>query len=573
MKARRILSGVMAVFMIAAMATATGCKKEDDSLKNMAPDKDSAEYAAYKEANYPNDESDFIKEQWEKWNIGTGVELDWFIGSAGHTYLKDWSEYTLLNEVVKITGITPKVDVPAGDVTERMNIMITMEDWPDMMTVPYSDPILDTLVQSEQIYCFEDLAEEYEDDWMETMDAALKQDSSSDIDGRLYGIPGAYLLPFLCESKDGVGAYTYNVRQDFYEELGSPDITTLDGFYNALKAFKEKYPTIDGKKTIPLHLGTLGAEGLTTLRYSFGVEDLYVNEGTAKPYIYNPKFKDFMLFMNKLCREELIDPDALLRDKTSADQDLATRCFMLPAYFWYLDNANATLETIENPTRYISIEPLNNTGTDTVRFPGLSRLGATMTVIPKGSTNPKAAYFFLKYMLSEDGNLLMYYGHEGEHYNFVDKQNDQGETEKWIQRTEYVQEQWTNNYTQFLEETGMMTFTYAFLKPYPEIGMEHPSRMQYDRPIANKYCFDNTLYTYKTTPEGNSEEGVANQKGTDIVNNAMYDIINAASEDEAAKLFDQMIAVVNAVPNYDKYLTFMNDRYQKNVEKFGGERF
>ena len=77
----------MAVFMIAAMATATGCKKEDDSLKNMAPDKDSAEYAAYKEANYPNDESDFIKEQWEKWNIGTGVELDWFIGSAGHTYL------------------------------------------------------------------------------------------------------------------------------------------------------------------------------------------------------------------------------------------------------------------------------------------------------------------------------------------------------------------------------------------------------------------------------------------------------------------------------------------------------
>lgn len=127
-------------------------------------------------------------------------------------------------------------------------------------------------------------------------------------------------------------------------------------------------------------------------------------------------------------------------------------------------------------------------------------------------------------MLSEDGNLLMYYGHEGEHYNFVDKQNDQGETEKWIQRTEYVQEQWTNNYTQFLEETGMMTFTYAFLKPYPEIGMEHPSRMQYDRPIANKYCFDNTLYTYKTTPEGNSEEGVANQKGTDIVNNAMYDI-------------------------------------------------
>lgn len=77
-----------------------------------------------------------------------------------------------------------------------------------------------------------------------------------------------------------------------------------------------------------------------------------------------------------------------------------------------------------------------------------------MTVIPKGSTNPKAAYFFLKYMLSEDGNLLMYYGHEGEHYNFVDKQNDQGENRKMDPAHRVCSGAVDNNYTQFMGRNG-----------------------------------------------------------------------------------------------------------------------
>ena len=119
----------------------------------------------------------------------------------------------------------------------------------------------------------------------------------------------------------------------------------------------------------------------------------------------------------------------------------------------------------------------------------------------------------------------------------------------------------------------MFTFTYAFLKPYPEIGMEHPSRMKYDRPLANKYCFDTTLYSYKMAPVSTSAEGIASQKSGDIVDKSTYDIVTASSEAEASKLFDQMIKEVKAVPDYGKVLTFINDRYQKNVQKFGEERY
>jgi len=561
-KTTRLFAFLLSSFLF---LSAFGCASKPQRPANMAPDKDSATYADWVKENRPENTSEFIKTQWDKWNIGKDITLDWFIGLPSHTYLKDWSEYTLLNEVVQITGVSPKVNVPAGDPTERLNIMITMDEWPDLITVGYGDSIINKLIENGYVYSMEELAALYAPDFVtKELPQSLVQDTRSDFDQKLYGIPGGYLLEFLCESKDGVGAYTYSVRKDMYNELGKPSITALDDFYNTLKAFKQKYPTLNEKPSIPLCLGTNGTEGITTLRYSFGVYDYYIREdNTLTVYIFNPKFKELLLFLNKLNREGLIDPDALVKDKSQIDQDLATRTFMCPAYFWYLDAANATLESEKKGNRFISIEPLNNTGTDKVVFPGLTRLGGQFTMIPKKAKNPEAAFKFLRYMISKDGNMLMMYGHEGEHYEFVEKDG-----EEWIRRTEYVQEQWTNNYTGFNEQTGMFCFPYAFLKPNPEIGMEHPDRMAYDRPIANKYCFDNTLLSFGMAPDPSSDEGIALQKIGDIQSKETYRVINADSEEAALAAFEKFIDRVKAVNNLDKVEKFLTDQYNKNLAKF-----
>lgn len=531
----------------------------------MAPGKDSPAYAAWAEANRPVDVDEYIKTQWDKWDIGKDIKLDWFIGLPSHTYLKDWSEYSLLKEVVQITGVSPKVNVPAGDPTERLNIMITMGEWSDMITVGYGDPIINKLIESGEVYSMDELAALYAPKFVsEELPQSLVDDTKSDIDQKLYGIPGGYLLDFLCKSKDGVGAYTYSVRKDFYNEMGQPSIKTLDELYQTLKAFKTKYPTLNGKPSVPLVLGTNGTEGITTLRYSFGIYDYYIrDDNTVANYAFNPKFKELLLFLNKLNLEGLIDPDALVKPKSVIDQDLATRSFMCPAYFWYLDAANASLATQDKPTRFISIEPMNNTGTSKVKFPGLTRLGGTMTLIPKKSTNPEAAFKFLRYMISEDGNMQMMYGREGLHYTYVEKNG-----EPWIQRTDFVQEQWTNNYMEFNEETGMFCFTYAFLKPKPEVGKEHPDRMAYDRPLANEYSFDNTLMSYNMSPDSASDEGIALQKLGDIQSKEIYKIITSPSAEEALAAYNNFLSRINAINNMDKVEIYLTQQYNRNVAKF-----
>lgn len=567
-KVIRIIS--ISIAFSLSIAAFAGCSADKKALTNMTPDKTTPEYKVWAGTNRPLNATEHVQTQWDKWNIGKDLSLDWFIGLPSHTYLKDWSEYSLLKEVVEITGVSPKVNVPAGDPTERLNIMITMDEWPDLITVGYGDPIINKLIENGSVYSMEELSALYAPEFVKSeLPQSLVDDTKSDIDQKLYGIPGGYLLDFLCKSKDGVGAYTYSVRKEFYNALGKPSIATLDDFYNALKAFKTKYPTLNGKPSIPLCLGTNGVEGITTLRYSFGIQDYFTrDDGTLTSYAYNPKFKELMLFLNKLNREGLIDPDALVKPKSVIDQDLATRTFMCPSYFWYLDAANASLATEKPSDRYISIDPLNNTGTTTVSFPGLTRLGGQLTLIPKKAKNPEAAFKFLRYMISEDGNMQMMYGHESEHYTYVEK-----EGVSWIQRTAFVQEQWTTNYAGFNEQTGMFAFVYAFLKPKPEIGKEHPDRMAYDRPIANKYCYDNTLFTFNMAPDPSTDEGIALQKMGDIQAKELYRIISAETEDAAITQYQSFLTRISEVNNLAKVESYLTSQYNKNVAKFKGPKY
>ncbi len=523
----------------------------------------STKQTAIKAAVMPSGASDYVKAQWKKWAIGSNIKLDWFIASASHTALKDWSQYDVLKDVVAITGVSPKVDVPSGDATEKLNIMITMNELPDIITVGYGDPIINKLISSGKVWSLDDLAKKYAPTWINELPKSLYDDTKSEADGKLYGIPGGYLLPWLLKSKDDVGAYTYNVRKDYYNALGQPDITTLDGFYQALKKFKLKYPTINGKPSIPLHLGTNGVEGMTTLMYSFGIQDYYVkpDKKTVTMNLFDPKYKEYMLFMNKLYRENLIDPEALLKDKTTSDEELATRSFMLPSYFWYLDSANNALGTDDK--RYISVNPLNATGTSKVTFPGLTRLGGEFTMISKNSKNPEAAVKFLLYMTSEDGNLLMMYGRPEEHYSI---------TNNIIKRSPLVQDEWKKDYVNFNDKTGIFQFTECFIKYLPEEGTEHPDRMKYDRPIADEYCTDNTLLTYEMTPDPSSSEGVAITKLRDMQNKEVYKVVTADTEDDAVAAYNKMLSKVDA-SDLKKLETYLTGRYKKNVAKFGAPKY
>ena len=128
-----------------------------------------------------------------------------------------------------------------------------------------------------------------ENGFLDEIPEVMKVQAKDRNDGKLYGLPGFFVTGEGSQN----GTQSYNVRADIYEALGSPDMSTPDKFIEALKLFKEKYPTIDGKKTIPLDLN-MQCWSLYIIERSFGiVNDNYVDEnGNVKLKWRDPKYRD-----------------------------------------------------------------------------------------------------------------------------------------------------------------------------------------------------------------------------------------------------------------------------------------
>ena len=272
--------------------------------------------------------------------------------------------------------------------------------------------------------------------------------------------------------------------------------------------------------------------------------------------IKNPNFEKAMLFLRNLNAEGLLDQDVFVNsDKTS---ELASgKIFCYPITYWGLDDVNAVLG---NGKRFVSVEPFrgDNIGNN-VRYQGTSRRGWTTTLISKKCADPETAVKFAQYMFSKDGNLLVCYGHENEHYFFNDKNE--------IERTEDVINARNTNLTKFENETGIFTqrlFNYPY---YNEAPTKNTYTLQ-NIEMSSKYVYDSTVFKYKMDPTSKSRLGDVSAKVWAKYNILFPQMVTAKSDDEARKLLSSTLSEMNSVglSSLEEYWT---NQYNKNILEFG----
>ena len=111
------------------------------------------------------------------------------------------------------------------------------------------------------VYALDELADQYDPYWFEVADPARVGWFTKD-DGHIYGYPNSSFSPLDYEKYDNISAnQTFLVRKDIYEAIGSPDMTTPEGFIAAVKAAKEQFPEINGQPLIPVGAHEFGAIG------------------------------------------------------------------------------------------------------------------------------------------------------------------------------------------------------------------------------------------------------------------------------------------------------------------------
>ena len=109
------------------------------------------------------------------------------------------------------------------------------------------------------------------------------------------------------------------IRKDWLDKAGLAYPATPEEYYTALKAFKEKIGTIGGKSVIPLVLNENLAGADYIRRWFFDVTDRMhddyngfrkLPDGTFTNAPIMDKLERYVVFMNKLYREGLLDPEA-----------------------------------------------------------------------------------------------------------------------------------------------------------------------------------------------------------------------------------------------------------------------
>lgn len=354
------------------------------------------------------------------WKLDTSpVDLSWFVGASW--YAHKWGESLNSKYITEKTGVNVKLEVPAGDANEQLTLMMTSGQLPDLISMGSWETAVKKLWEGDHVYALNELAEQYDPYFFKVAgDGTLKWYKQEN--GNTYGIPNDSYSPNLMHETGMTAAnQTFLVRKDLYEEMGSPDLSTPEGFLGALQLVKDKYSEYKGQKISPFFAQGNVPYGMTEyLQNLLAVP--HELEGKVYDRVTNPDYVAWLKTFRAAYERKLINADFLVdSDQQVEEKTNNARYFMMIREWNGMAAVNPMLAASANPdSYYIAVDgPQNAAGDSAKLFPG-NMDGWMVTMISKSTKNPERAIRFLTYMASEEGQRDLFLGKEGETWESVD---------------------------------------------------------------------------------------------------------------------------------------------------------
>ncbi|MCL6459487.1 MAG: extracellular solute-binding protein, partial [Gorillibacterium sp.] len=245
-KARKVVTSLLALTLAFSMTACSGSKdKEAESASpkaSTAAATTAASVAPTVNADAPGWQSDT-----------SPITFDWYLNFSW--FPNKWGVDLTSKYITKKTGVNINFIVPAGNEKEKINTLIASGKLPDFITLAWSDEEVKKIIEGGMVLPLNELADQYDPYFYKVGDPA-KLGWYTQPDGKVYAYPNASSSAADYEKygENFTSNQTFVVRKDMYEAIGSPDMSTQEGFLAALKAAKEKFPDVDGQPLIPLGL-------------------------------------------------------------------------------------------------------------------------------------------------------------------------------------------------------------------------------------------------------------------------------------------------------------------------------
>ncbi|WP_416147396.1 ABC transporter substrate-binding protein [Salipaludibacillus sp. HK11] len=351
------------------------------------------------------------------------------------------------------TGVSLEADFALGDPAERISLFAASGDYPDFI-LPKGDGGL--MVDAGAMVDLRPLIEEHGPNIQEVYGDYLDRMTWSQDDDAIY---------FL--GTNGVDQEYWNPGNGFWlqhavvEELGYPEINTVEDFENAIREYYEMYPEIDGQPTIPLSLLADDWRMLISVTnpafFATGGSDdgeWYIDYETQEATLHyrRPEEREYFRWLNHMNNEGLLDPESFVQQEDQYISKISSgRVLGMIDADWSIGDSQTALREDGKQERMHGIYPV--TLDDSFKHANMQEAGylAEWGIgITVDNPNPVRAIKFLDWMAKEESQILNNWGIEGEHYQYDDEGNRYLTEEQREER---------NSDTTFDERTGINVFT------------------------------------------------------------------------------------------------------------------
>lgn len=461
------------------------------------------------------------------------VELSWYVNFSW--YNTPWGGNAVSQAITEATGVDIDFQSPDGSESETLDALIAGDKLPDLITLGWWETQLSVIIDRELVYPLNELAEEYDPYFLEAADPD-RLAWYTQPDGNVYCYPNSsYTIKDYAEGRGATSNQTFLVRKDIYEAIGSPDMTTPEGFADAVRAAAAAYPEVDGRPLIPVgahEFTQTGCDSFDKFLLNF-LAVPYEKDGKFYDRYSDPEYKRWLSMFRELGEEGLLASDIFIDKRAQMEEKLLDGRYFCMIY-QRTDIADIERQIYDSDPDgvYIAVDGPRNADGEPHTLPGTGINGWTVTLISKNCERPDLAIRLMSYMMSEEGQKLIALGVEGEHYHMVDGR---------AVLTEDTQALLSGDYLQYLETVGAND-AYWMLQDNRIQDQWKPLEIEPIRQMeewARPYTFYSGQYDVSFTP--GTEVYEAAQRIDAIHGEMLPQLLLAPSEEEFERLWAEYV--------------------------------
>ncbi|OAS82680.1 MULTISPECIES: extracellular solute-binding protein [Metabacillus] len=343
---------------------------------------------------------------------------------------KDAENNPVAKKILEETGVKMEFDYPKGlSEVEKITQVFATGEFPDLYTGPAWGKESETLLKAANEGQLHDLTE-YIEKYPNLAELVKKENMSTSLYDSIISQQqgGQFMLhaSFPATSEDVINwLYGLYVNKDIAEKVGidPQSVRTPEDLYKFLQAVKDENLEVNGKPVFPLGAGGTGWP-LDIMSEMFvpvaGSSSWMIDEdGNAELNFLTKEYEDYILYMQKLRNDGLLDPEAYTQTGAIAEEKFTQgRYAVVPNQFPGLWSG---LVKAGLQDKFVPLGPLNDFNGDPYRTE-VNVTGSQLIAVPNTVSKDKLDEIMkmLDYLASDEGFLLTNYGIEGVHYDMVD---------------------------------------------------------------------------------------------------------------------------------------------------------